>query len=160
VAYGSLIESAAIRDVTIRPVDLPLEDPVETASGVLRTAALVLVDVRDADGVEGHAYLRTYTPVALRALAALLEDVAPLVRGLPAAPAPVRARLRAEFKLLGDRGLIGAAIAGLDMALWDVAARREGVPLARSSAPTSRSSAPCGRWPAAAWRSWSTTTRA
>lgn len=97
---------------------------------MLRTAALVLVDVRDADGVEGHAYLRTYTPVALRALAALLEDLAPLVRGLPAEAAPVRARLRAEFKLLGDRGLAGAAIAGIDMALWDIAARREGVPLA------------------------------
>jgi mandelate racemase len=39
---------------------------------VLRTAALVLVDVRDADRVEGHADLRTYTPVALRALAVLL----------------------------------------------------------------------------------------
>jgi hypothetical protein len=42
VAYGSLIESESIRDLTIRPVDLPLEHPVETASGVLRTAALVL----------------------------------------------------------------------------------------------------------------------
>jgi hypothetical protein len=40
VAYGSLIESTSIRDLTIRPVDLPLEHPVETASGVLRTAAL------------------------------------------------------------------------------------------------------------------------
>jgi hypothetical protein len=37
VAYGSLIESTSIRDLTIRLVDLP----VETASGVLRTAALV-----------------------------------------------------------------------------------------------------------------------
>ena len=42
MAYGSLIESELIRDLTIRPVDLPLEHPVETASGVLRTAALVL----------------------------------------------------------------------------------------------------------------------
>ena len=97
---------------------------------MLRTAALVLVDVRDADGVEGHAYLRTYTPVALRALAVLLDDLGPLVRGLPADPAAVRARLRAEFKLLGERGLVGAAIAGIDMALWDVAAQRAGQPLA------------------------------
>jgi mandelate racemase len=97
---------------------------------VLRTAVLVLVDLRDEDGAEGHAYLRTYTPVALRALATLLEDVAALVGGLPAEPSGVRARLQREFKLLGGSGLAGAAVAGIDMALWDLAARRAGVPLA------------------------------
>jgi hypothetical protein len=41
---------AAIRDLTLRPVDLPLGHPVETASGLLRTAAPVVLDVRDEDG--------------------------------------------------------------------------------------------------------------
>jgi mandelate racemase len=68
--------------------------------------------------------------VALRALATLLEDVAPLVADEPADPAAVRAHLQREFKLLGAQGLAGAAIAGIDMALWDLAARRAGVPLA------------------------------
>ena len=122
--------AAGIRSLTVRPVDLPLEHPIETAAGAMRTAPLVLIDVVDADGVAGHAYLRTYTPVALRALAALLQDVAPVVAGLPADPAPVHDRLHAEFRILGDQGLAGAAIAGIDMALWDVAARRAGVPLA------------------------------
>ncbi len=53
MAYGSLIESELIRDLTIRPVDLPLEHPVETASGVLRTAALeAVVPDRPGAGVE------------------------------------------------------------------------------------------------------------
>ena len=120
----------AIRSLTVRPLDLPLERPIETAAGAMRTAPLVLIDVVDEDGVAGHSYLRTYTPVALRALAALLEDVAPILHGRPAEPAPVRDRLRAEFRILGAQGLAGAAIAGIDMALWDVAARRAEKPLA------------------------------
>ena len=104
MAYGSLIESESIRDLTIRRVDLPLERPVETASGVLRTAALVLVDVRVADGVFGHAYLRTYTPVALRALATLLEDVAPLVTGESRIPWRSARACSASSSCSGRRG--------------------------------------------------------
>src|SRR4051812_35547890 len=143
--------AAAIRSLTVRPVDLPLERPIETAAGAMHTAALVLVDLVDADGVAGRSYLRTYTPVALRALATLLDDVAPVVRGLPADPATVGDRLRAEFRILGAQGLAGAPIAGIDMALGAVAPRRAGrrsrgcsARIARASPPT-RASTRCAR---------------
>lgn len=91
----------------------------------------MLVDVEASDGLIGRAYLRTYTPAALRALAALLEDLSALVVGAIAHPDSVRARLEGELRLLGTGGLAGCALAGVDMALWDAAAKRRGLPLAR-----------------------------
>jgi mandelate racemase len=58
----------------------------------------------------------------LGALVRLVNDLG--ASGLPAAA------LRAELKLIGTRGLVGHALAGLDMAQWDAAAKAAGVPLA------------------------------
>jgi mandelate racemase len=121
----------AIRATTVRAVDLPLERHVQTAAGAMATAPLVLIDVRTEDGLTGRSYLRAYTPLALRGLAALVEDLAEAVRGRPADPAAVRAELCGALRILGTPGLAGAAVAGLDMALWDLAAQRAGEPLAR-----------------------------
>src|SRR5262249_40987481 len=38
--------------------------------------------------------------------------------------------LLARFRLLGTQGLVGMAIAGIDMALWDALSRLHGLPLA------------------------------
>jgi mandelate racemase len=95
--------------------------PVETAGATMRSAPLVLVDVTTEDGIAGRSYVRTYTPVALDPLARLIENLEPLVqRGED---------LHGHFKLLGTQGLTGIAIAGIDMAVHDARARREGVPL-------------------------------
>ena len=62
-----------IRRVTARPVLAPLDPPLQTASGEVPSAPLVLVDVTDSDGdveVVGHAYLFCCTPGAFRAAAA------------------------------------------------------------------------------------------
>lgn len=118
----------AIRSIAVRPLELPLARPVRTAVGTMASTPVVLIDIHAQDGLTGRSYLRTYTPVALRALAALVEDLAPLIEGNPADPATT---LRHEFALLGTRGLTGAALAGIDMALWDLDAQRAGVSLAR-----------------------------
>ena len=105
----------AIRSLRARAVDAPMPKPLETAAGTLRSTPLVLIDVTTGDGVEGHAYVRTYTPVALASLARLIADLEPLVRA--------GEDLYAHFKLLGTQGLTGIAIAGIDMALHDARAR-------------------------------------
>ena len=124
--------------VGARGVELTPARPVETAAGVLRSTPLVLIDVTTADGVVGRSYLRCYSPAVLGALVRLVLDLGELVKDRPAAPGAVAAALAAELKLIGTRGLVGHALAGLDMALWDAAARTAGVPLATflGGAPT------------------------
>jgi mandelate racemase len=118
-----------IRSIRVRGVDLVLPRPIETAAGVLRTAPLALVDLLTEDGATGRAYVRTYTPTALRALVALLEDVAALLVGADSSPAAVETTLQRHFRLLGTQGLTGIAAAAIDMALWDARAREAGLPL-------------------------------
>lgn len=120
-----------IRELSIRPLDLPLARPMETASGVMTTAPLVLIDLRTEDGIVGRSYVRCYTPVALAALATLLRDLAPMLAGRSAAPLAVERALAGHFRLLGPQGLTGIAMAGIDMALWDALAQAAGLALVR-----------------------------
>jgi mandelate racemase len=118
-----------IESVLVRGLDLSLGRPVETASGVMTTAPLVLVDVRTEEGVVGRSYVRCYTPLALDPLVRLLRNLGELLVGSPGAPAAVAARLHRQFRLVGPQGLTGMAMAGIDMALWDARARACDVPL-------------------------------
>ena len=124
-----MTHALTIRSVRARGVDLALQRPVETASGVMRTAPLVLVDLLTEEGVAGCSYVRCYTPVALDPLARLIANLDPLLRGECAAPASVERTLQRHFRLLGPQGLTGIAMAGIDMALWDARAKACGVPL-------------------------------
>jgi mandelate racemase len=120
-----------IRGIRARGLDLALARPVETAAGVMRTAPLVLIDLATEEGVTGRGYVRCYTPLALAPLTRLVANLEELVAGDAAEPAAVEAKLQRHFRLLGPQGLVGMAIAGIDMALWDACARAAGVPLAR-----------------------------
>jgi mandelate racemase len=120
-----------LRALDIRTVDVPLDPPVRTAAGAVTSAPLVLLDLRTEEGVTGRAYVFTYTPAALGPTAAMLRNLAPLVVGQSVAPAALSRMLAARFRLLGTEGLLGMALACLDMAAWDAAARAAGLPLAR-----------------------------
>jgi mandelate racemase len=129
---GATVPAAlTIRALRVRPLDLPIERPVETAAGVLRTAPLVLLDLLTEEGIAGHSYVRCYTAVALQPLARLIANLEPLVAGAPADPTAIERRLTGHFRLLGPQGLTGIAMAALDMALWDAQARAADLPLVR-----------------------------
>jgi len=120
-----------IRELRVRTVRVPLPEPHRTASGVITESPLVLLDAITDEGVAGHAIVFTYTPAALRPTAELIANMEPLVTGEPLAPAGIADKLAARFRLLGTQGLVGMALGGIDMALWDALARVHGVPLAR-----------------------------
>lgn len=118
--------NSVVERMHVRPVMVPLDPPLRTASGVMASAPLALVDVATAHGVVGHAYVFAYSPVLLPALVRLLEDVAKLMPGEHLAPRALMRKLRSRFVLPGTAGLLDMALAGLDMALWDAHARVAG----------------------------------
>lgn len=120
-----------IRNLTIRAVHVPLRLPLQTSSGTIHIAPLALLDLHTDAGIVGRTYLFCYTPLVLKPVCELLQNLAPLLQGVSAAPLHVHALLQARFRLLGAKGLVGMALAGIDMALWDIVARTQGQALAR-----------------------------
>jgi len=120
-----------IESFGVRAVNVTLAEPMATASGRIETAPLVLLDLHCSKGLTGHAYLFTYTPMALKATARLLADIEGLVKGEALNPRDLFDRLEGKFRLLGPQGLTGMCISAIDMAAWDARARAEGMPLAR-----------------------------
>lgn len=118
-----------VRDLRVRALRVPMAEPHRTASGVVAESPLVLVDLVTDDGVVGHGMVFTYTPAALRPTAELIHNMASLVVGEVLAPAELERRLARRFLLLGTQGLVGIALAAIDMALWDALARTHGLPL-------------------------------
>ncbi|HEX9178889.1 MAG TPA: enolase C-terminal domain-like protein [Burkholderiales bacterium] len=120
-----------VRDLRVRAVNVPMRLPLQTSGGTVGIAPLALIDLHTAEGVTGCAYLFCYTPLVLKPVAQLLENLAPLIRGDPVAPLELERKLQGRFRLLGEKGLTGMAMAGIDMAAWDALARAAGMPLAR-----------------------------
>jgi len=118
-----------ITGVRVRAVRVPMQ-PHQTASGTVAESPLVLTDVLTDEGVEGHSITFTYTAAALKPTGGLIANLAPLVKGEDLAPAELARKLAGRYRLLGTQGLVGMALAGLDMALWDALARIHQVPLA------------------------------
>lgn len=128
----------ALRALRARAVNVPMARPLRTAGGTVATAPLVLIDAETTDGLLGRSYIFGYTPLALGPLVALLDGLAAVLKDQPFAPADVDRSLQQRFRLLGAQGLTGMALAGIDMAAWDVLARAAGLPLVRLLGGASR----------------------
>jgi mandelate racemase len=128
---GGMSGTPKIERFRVRAVRVPMPDPHQTASGVVSESPLVLTDVTLDDGTVGHSVLFTYTPAALEPTATLVRNFEALVKGDALAPAETEQKLARRFRLLGPQGLVGMALAAIDMALWDALARLSGVSLTR-----------------------------
>jgi mandelate racemase len=123
--------SPTIQGFGVRAVRVPMTQPHQTASGVITESPLVLTDVLTDAGISGHSIVFTYTSAALRPTAELIQNFETLVKGDVLAPAEVEQKLAKRFRLLGTQGLVGIALAAIDMALWDALARVHSIPLVR-----------------------------
>jgi mandelate racemase len=130
-------DTLTIQKIRARPVNAPLARPIRTAVGTIPTAPLVLIDVFTEQGIVGSAYIFAYTTTALGPLVRLVDEIDQETRGKPVAPFERLRDFDHRFRLLGWNGLVGMAVSGLDMALWDALGKAASWPVARllGSAP-------------------------
>lgn len=120
-----------LRELRVRAAHVPLRLPLQTSGGTVRIAPLALIDLATEEGVTGRTYLFCYTPLALKPVVQLLENLSVFLKGDAVAPLELDQKLQRTFRLLGASGFAGMAMAGIDMAAWDALARAAGQPLAR-----------------------------
>ncbi len=116
---------------------MPIANPIKVAFGTFRDRPMVLVRAVDHDGAVGWGEVWCNWPaVTAEHRARLAADIGGrLVGRALEQPAQAFEQLTREMEVLalqtGEQGPIAAAIAGIDIALWDLAARRAGQPLNR-----------------------------
>ncbi|WP_299651779.1 enolase C-terminal domain-like protein [uncultured Tateyamaria sp.] len=118
-----------IAQIRARAVMAPLAVPITTAQASIPAAPLVLVDAETDQGVTGTAYIFGYTPLMLKPLVQFLTDLSEVLKGTSALPADVAHHTETQFRLLGRQGMVGMALAGLDLALWDAQGKAAGLPV-------------------------------
>jgi mandelate racemase len=120
-----------ISGLRARAVNVELKRPVQTSGGEIPTAPLVLIDLETENGTTGHAYVFSYTPLALEPLRRLVTNLGTTLKGHAVAPLEIDRKLQGMFRLLGPQGLTGIAASGIDMAAWDAMARAHDLPLVK-----------------------------
>jgi mandelate racemase len=119
-----------IRGVTTFAVEVPMTYPLGTSAATVKTAPLLLIDLETEDGITGRTYLFCYRPSVPRAIDAVLRDAVSVVKGEPAAPLEIAAKLARRFALVGVASVVRMALSALDAAIWDALVVAAGVPLA------------------------------
>jgi len=119
-----------VRALRGTPVAVPLARSLATSAQTIRDAPLLLVDLDTAEGITGRAYLFCYLPAVPAAVAHILDAASGVIAGARVAPLDIGKTLTRHFRLIGVRGIVAMALAGIDVACWDALAIAAGMPLA------------------------------
>ena len=142
-------DKLTIRNIRARAVMPPFKRPPVSASGALPQAALILIDLETEQGLTGRSYLFGFAAWTLRPIIGCVEAMRDLLKGDAVAPYEMDAKLRKRLTLLDTPGLVGLALAGIDMCAWDVLAQGTGVPLVKllgGEVKPVRAYNSCGLW--------------
>lgn len=110
-----------ITDLQAHAILLPLQHPYRTAAGTVTAVPMVLIELHTARGVTGRSMLFAYSELTLAPLLALVRNMAP--QG-PVSAAALEKQLDQKCRMVGSQGLVGMALSGIDIALWDAMAKR------------------------------------
>jgi L-alanine-DL-glutamate epimerase-like enolase superfamily enzyme len=128
---------------------VPLDEPVRNSFGTMRSRAALAVRIEDADGAHGWGEVfSNWPPDGAEHRGQLIEQVlAPLALEQDhASPSALFEFLTARTRVLvlqtDEPGPFAQAIAGIDIAAWDLVARRAGLPLARLLNPAAADRVP------------------
>lgn len=127
---------AKLRELRALVLRAPIETPVRTSFGVMNDRPMLVVRLEDNDGAAGWGEVWCNFPaVGAEHRARLLDSIfAPLLSGADAGDPPaifetLTARTRVLAIQSGEPGPIAQCISGIDVALWDLRARKAGKPL-------------------------------
>ena len=132
------VDPFSIESVSVDVYRAPTAQPVRTAFGTMADRPAVVVTVRSAEASIGYGevWCNFPAPAAEYRARLVIEVLAPLIVGRRwSDPRAVFDFLSTETRLLaiqaGESGPFSHAIAGIDIALWDLVARGAGMPLWR-----------------------------
>ncbi len=123
-------ERLTVRDIRTTGVAVPMSFALGTSKGVITKAPLLLVDLDTQQGITGRAYIWSYMPAVVSAIAAVLQVALETIQGDIVAPLALYAKLSERFVLIGKQGIVRMATAAIDMAAWDALAQSAGLPMA------------------------------
>jgi L-alanine-DL-glutamate epimerase-like enolase superfamily enzyme len=135
---GAMLPRLKLAKVEAIVLRAPVETPVQTSFGIMVDRPAVLVRIEDHDGMVGWGEIWCNFPgVGAEHRARVLEScVAPILLGQEwDNPAQAFSLLSRRLHVLGiqcgEPGTMAQAVAGADIALWDLAARLADLPLWR-----------------------------
>lgn len=126
------VSGGAISSVSVTVLRVPRPKPVRSAIGTYQHIHVVAVDLETSDGVAGHGYTLAIGGGALAMRSFIETEWVHLLKGRD--PFEVK---RIWWDLFhnslsrGRKGLAMYALSAVDIALWDVIAKRAKLPLAR-----------------------------
>lgn len=120
-----------IAEIDVKVVRLPVKEPTRISTRILDNREYVVVTLRRDEGdEEGMGYIYAGTAGGVVVAMAIRDLLEPVLIGRDADdPVSAWEAMYQAALLLGRRGAALRAISAVDIALWDLAAKRAGLPL-------------------------------